>query len=270
MWGSTKRRIVAAAQAHFSDEVYFVGGHPMAGSEKAGVAAADPFLFQNAIYILVPDQQVPADRYQALTALLRQVGARVMELDAEEHDRAVAAISHLPQMLATSLVSMVGRLNAERDHFLPLAAGGFRDLTRIASSPFAPVWEDICATNADEIRAMIDRYIAALADVRERLEAEELKADFDFANEIRGSIPRDSKGFIHVLHEILVLAEDRPGVIAEIGQALGAEGININDIEVMKVREGEGGTLRLGFDSAESAENALGILARLGYVARRP
>ena len=80
-----------------------------------------------------------------------------MELDAGAHDRAVAAISHLPQMLATSLVGMVGRLNAERDHFLPLAAGGFRDLTRIASSPFAPVWEDICATNADEIRAMIDR-----------------------------------------------------------------------------------------------------------------
>ena len=268
--GSTKRRIVAAAQAHFSDEVYFVGGHPMAGSEKAGVAAADPFLFQNAIYILVPDQKVPADRYQALTARLRQIGARVMELDGEAHDRAVAAISHLPQMMATSLVSMVGRLNAERDHFLPLAAGGFRDLTRIASSPFAPVWEDICATNADEIRGMIDRYIAALADVRGRLEAEELKADFDFANEIRGSIPRDSKGFIHVLHEILVLAEDRPGVIAEIGQALGAQGVNINDIEVMKVREGEGGTIRLGFDSAESAESALGILAGLGYVARRP
>ena len=160
------------------------------------MAAADPFLFQNAIYILVPDQKVPADRYQALTALLRQVGARVMELDAGAHDRAVAAISHhLPQMMATSLVSMVGRLNAESDHFLPLAAGGFRDLTRIASSPFAPVWEDICATNADEIRAMIDGYIAVLADVREQLEAEELKAEFDFANEIRGSIPRDSKGF---------------------------------------------------------------------------
>ena len=134
----------------------------------------------------------------------------------------------------------------------PLAVSA--TLTRIASSPFAPVWEDICATNADEIRAMIDRYIAALAEVRERLEAEELKADFDFANEIRGSIPRDSKGFIHVLHEILVLAEDRPGVIAEIGQALGAQGVNINDIEVMKVREGEGGTIRLGFDSAENAE----------------
>lgn len=267
--GSTKRRIVARAREHFGDEVYFVGGHPMAGSEKSRVTAADPFLFQNAIYILVPDEKVPHDRYQALTDLLRQLGARVMELEAEAHDQAVAAISHLPQMMATSLVEMVGRLNQERDHFLPLAAGGFRDLTRIASSPFA-MWEDIFATNADEIRGMIDRYIAVLADVRERLEEESLGEDFDFANRVRGSIPRDSKGFIHVLHEVLVLAEDRPGVIAEIGQALGVEGVNINDIEVMKVREGEGGTLRLGFDSAGGAERAIGILAGIGYTARRP
>lgn len=267
--GSTKRRITQAAQAHFGDEVYFVGGHPMAGSEQAGVTAADPFLFQNAIYILVPDQHVPADRYLALTDLLRQIGARVMELEAEAHDQAVAAISHLPQMMATSLVEMVGRLNEERDYFLPLAAGGFRDLTRIASSPFA-MWEDICATNADEIRGMIDRYTAVLEDVKERLEEQSLGADFDFANEIRGSIPRDSKGFIHVLHEVLVLAEDRPGVIAEIGGALGEAGVNINDIEVMKVREGEGGTLRLGFDSAEGAEKAIGILAGVGFAARRP
>ena len=268
--GSTKRLIAAQAQAHFRDEIYFVGGHPMAGSEKSGVTAADPFLFQNAIYILVPDTRVPADRYQVLVDLLRRLGARVMELGVEAHDQAVAAISHLPQIIATSLVGMVGQLNAERDHFLPLAAGGFRDLTRIASSPFVPVWEDICATNADEIRGMIDRYIAALQDLQGRLEEEQLKADFDFANEIRGAMPRDSKGFIHALHEVLVLAEDRPGVIAEIGQALGKEGVNINDIEVIKVREGEGGTLRLGFDSVEGAEKAIEILEKIGYIARRP
>jgi prephenate dehydrogenase len=267
--GSTKRRIVAQAQASFSDEIYFVGGHPMAGSEKAGVTAADPFLFQNAIYILVPDEKVPADRYEALVDLLRKVGARVMELQVEAHDQAVAAISHLPQMMATSLVEMVGRLNEGHDHFLPLAAGGFRDLTRIASSPFA-MWEDIFATNGDEIRGMIDRYIAVLEDVKGRLEEQSLGADFDFANKIRGAMPRDSKGFIHVLHEVLVLAEDRPGVIAEIGLALGEQGVNINDIEVMKVREGEGGTLRLGFDSADGAERAMGILAAIGYTARRP
>jgi prephenate dehydrogenase len=117
---------------------------------------------------------------------------------------------------------------------------------------------------------MIERYIAVLNEVRGRLASADLSDDFAFANRIRDSLPRDSKGFIHRLFELLVLAEDRPGVIAEIAGALGGEGININDIEIMKVREGEGGTIRLGFDSETAAERALAILNRLGHVARRP
>lgn len=268
--GSTKRRIVTRAAECFRAGTYFVGGHPMAGSEKAGVTAADPFLFQNAIYILVPDAKVPRERYDALIDLLRGVGARVLELAAEEHDEAVASISHLPQIMATTLVEMVGKLNEEDDHFLPLAAGGFRDMTRIASSPFAPVWQDIYATNADQVRVMIDRYMAVLEDARARLDDGSLAEDFAYANRVRGSIPRDAKGFIHALYEILVVAEDKPGVLAEIATALEGEGININDIEVMKVREGEGGTLRLGFDSDEAAGRALVVLEGIGYGARRP
>ena len=268
--GSTKRRIVERARSCFREGTYFVGGHPMAGSEKAGVTAADPFLFQNAIYILVPDERVPRPRYDAFVELLRGVGARVLELDADAHDEAVASISHLPQLMATTLVEMVGKLNEESDHFLPLAAGGFRDMTRIASSPFQPVWQDIYGTNADRVRAMVDRYIAVLEDARDRLEDGSLSDDFAYANRVRGSIPRDAKGFIHALYEILVVAEDRPGVIAEIATALQQQDVNISDIEVMKVREGEGGTLRLGFDSDASAAKALEILADIGYVARRP
>jgi prephenate dehydrogenase len=242
----------------------------LAGSVKAGVTAADPFLFQNAIYILIPDPKVPPECYRAFTDLLKQIGARVLELEAQAHDQAVAAISHLPQMMATSLVKMVGRLNQQHDYFLPLAAGGFRDLTRIASSPFAPVWEDICRTNADQIRRMIDGYIETLQDVRDRLEEASLGEDFGFANRVRGSIPRDAKGFIHTLSELRVLAEDRPGVIAQIATALSSEKININDIEVLKVREGEGGTLRLGFDSEKAADRALEVLKRMAYQAWRP
>lgn len=268
--GSTKRSIVARARACFREGTYFVGGHPMAGSEKAGVTAADPFLFQNAIYILVPDEGVPRARYDALVNLLRGVGARVLELDADAHDQAVASISHLPQLMATTLVEMVGLLNEENDHFLPLAAGGFRDMTRIASSPFAPVWQDIYATNADGVRAMVDRYIAVLKDARDRLEDGSLSDDFAYANRVRSSIPRDAKGFIHALYEILVVAEDRPGVIAEIAAAMQQHDLNISDIEVMKVREGEGGTLRLGFDSDSAAAKALEVLEGIGYVARRP
>lgn len=266
--GSTKRRIVERAQASLPSGIHFIGGHPMAGSEKSGVAAADPFLFQNAIYILVPDARVPEPVYRALVDLLRGVGAKVMEMDARTHDETVAAISHLPQLMATGLVEMVGRLDEERAGFLTLAAGGFRDLTRIASSPYAPVWEDICQTNADQIRAMIDRYAAQLQLLRQRVDDAALSGHFEYANRVRGAIPRDAKGFIHALHELLVVVEDRPGVIAQIATALAAEGININDIEVVKVREGEGGTLRLGFDSRQAAAGALKTLEGLGHDAR--
>ena len=269
--GSTKRVIAQTALAAGRENVHFIGGHPMAGSERSGVTAADPFLFQNAIYILIPGEGVPEPLHADLQLLLGRIGARVVELSAEMHDRVVAAISHLPQMLATSLVEMVGRMNEEEGGlYLPLAAGGFRDLTRIASSPFAPVWEDICSTNADSIRDLIDRFSAMLGDVRARVGDESLKRDFDFANEKRASIPRDAKGFLHRLHEILVVAEDKPGVIAEIAGSLAAESLNINDIEVMKVREGEGGTIRLGFDSPEAAEQSLAVLHSLGYQARSP
>ena len=150
--GSTKRRIVAAAKPISATRCTLSAATRWPAPRRRAWPRRSRSSSRMRFYILVPDQQVPADRYQALTALLRQLGARVMELDAGAHDRAVAAISHLPQMLATSLVGMVGRLNAERDHFLPLAAGGFRDLTRIASSPFAPVWggylRDQCRTRS--------------------------------------------------------------------------------------------------------------------------
>ena len=267
--GSTKRRIVEEAARALPEGLHFVGGHPMAGSEKSGVAAADPFLFENAIYILTPGADVPAGPYAALVELVRGIGSKVLQMDAAVHDRAVAAISHLPQLMATGLVEMVGRLHEEDGFYLTLAAGGFRDLTRIASSPYAPVWEDICQTNPDQIRAMIDRYIAQLSALRDRVEAPELAADFDYANQVRDGLPRDAKGFIHTLHELLVVAQDRPGVFAEMSGALAAAEVNINDIEVMKVREGEGGTIRLGFDSDEAADRALEVLSGLGYEARR-
>ena len=269
--GSTKRRIVAAAAATGRTDAWFLGGHPMAGSEKSGVMAADPFLFQNAIYILVPDAAVPESLHQGLRDLVRSLGARVLELSADDHDTVVAAISHLPQLLATALVDMVGRLDEEGEGaFLSLAAGGFRDLTRIASSPFAPVWQDICATNPDRIQQMVDRFVARLSMVRDKVGDDGLADDFDFANRVRDGIPRDAKGFIHRLAEVLVVCEDRPGVIAEIAAALAAEDVNINDIEVVKVREGEGGTLRLGFDGDGPAARAIEILGSLGYRARRP
>ena len=266
--GSTKGEIVAKAGEVFGEEVSFVGGHPMAGAEKRGAANADPFLFQNAIYVLTPPEGAPEGPTERLRGLLGQLGARVVAMPPEQHDQIAAAISHLPQMLAVSLVNMVGKLNADDPFFLQLAAGGFRDMTRIASSPYE-VWLDICETNRAEIAGMIDRYIEALGDLRKQLVEEGLEGAFGFANITRDAIPRDSKGFMHPHPEILVVAEDRPGIIAGISTLLAGEEININDIEVLKVREGEGGTLRLAFESEMAAARAVALLNENGYEARR-
>jgi prephenate dehydrogenase len=265
--GSTKRALVNKAETIGRSEVHFIGGHPMAGSEKSGVGASDPFLFQNALYVLTPSQGVPEERIEAMVTLVRSLGARPMRMDAATHDRVAAAVSHLPQMIATSLVNLVGRLNEVDGLPLQMAAGGFRDLTRIASSSFA-MWRDICQTNTEPIREMLGAYISELIAIRDKIDQESLADNFEHANQIRNGIPRDSKGFLHALYEVLLLAEDKPGVIADVASRLAGSGVNIEDIEVLKVREGEGGTIRMGFGKRADAEKSVRILTAAGYQVR--
>ncbi|MFT5366502.1 MAG: prephenate dehydrogenase [Candidatus Latescibacterota bacterium] len=265
--GSTKRALVDKAEAIGRSDVFFVGGHPMAGSEKSGVGAADPFLFENALYVLTPAAGVPDAPMNEMVALVRSLGARPMHMDAETHDRVAAAVSHLPQMIATSLVNLVGRLNEADGLPLQMAAGGFRDLTRIASSPFA-MWRDICQTNTAPIREMLGAYISELITIRDKVNQSTLSDDFAYANKVRNGIPKDSKGFLHPLHEVMLLVEDKPGVIADAASRLAKRDINIEDIEVLKVREGEGGTIRMGFDKQVDAEQAVHILGAAGYQVR--
>jgi prephenate dehydrogenase len=270
--GSTKREVLAAAERALGARVHFIGGHPMAGSEKRGMAAADPFLFENAYYVLTPQEGTPPGEVDRLAELVGRTGARVVVLTAEEHDRIAAAISHLPQLLAVALVNSLEELGPLRDHALRLAAGGFRDMTRIASSPF-PVWRDILATNRTWVSKDLSAFRAALAEAAARLEGgaarePEVEREFERAARTRAAIPRDTKGFLSTMWEVLVVVEDRPGMIAAISTALAARGINIKDIEVLKVREGEGGSLRLAFATRQVAEEALSTLAAHGFSGR--
>ncbi len=265
--GSTKREIVARATSVGREDVFFVGGHPMAGSEHSGVSAADPFLFQNAIYVITPTPAVPPEIGGRLLALVKALGAMPMEMAPDAHDRAAAAVSHLPQMMATTLVGMVGRIKEREGLPMQMAAGGFRDLTRIASSPF-DMWRDICQTNAGQIIEMIDLFLEEMSSVRKTIDGEELGSHFEYANEVRGRIPKDSKGFLHPLFEVLLVVEDQPGVIARVSNLLANARINIDDIEVLKVREGEGGTIRLGFDTQQIAQEAFSILENAGVKVR--
>jgi prephenate dehydrogenase len=265
--GSTKEQIMQAAATLLPSQVTFIGGHPMAGSEKSGAAAADPYLFQSALYVLsaLPQHQQTAREMGGF--LEHYLGCKHCLLEPSVHDAIAATVSHLPHLLAVALVNLAGTVENSIPGTLNLAAGGFRDMTRIAAAPYS-IWKDILHTNKEQIQPLISTLRAMLSTMESQLMEDRLDSAFDDAAALRGSLPNRGKGFIAPLSEVLVLAEDKPGIIAGLAQALADSHINIKDIEVLKVRENEGGTIRLAFDSAATALNAVKILNSCGFKAR--
>lgn len=268
--GSTKESICRAIWSEGTGEALFIGGHPMAGSEREGVLAGDPYLFQNAPYILVPPEGAPREAVDRLAELVRATGARPLVMAADVHDHIVATVSHIPHLIATALVRFAAEEAEATPGLLELAAGGFRDTTRVASGP-EDVWTDICMTNASPIAAGLERFEAVLRRLRESLEvgdAEGLREALAYSRQVRARLPAKAKGILSTVYEIVVHVVDRPGAIADVTSILAAEGINIIDIEILRVREGEGGTLRLGFERHPDMEDALRLLQARGYRAR--
>lgn len=269
--GSAKAGIVTYMEEHLPPGVFFVGGHPMAGSERTGIQAADRYLFENAVYALTPSSQTDPGALKVVNSLVSAIGARVVTLRPEEHDMIVAAVSHLPHLLAVAMVNTAGQVAREYPNTLMLAAGGFRDTTRVASGD-SYLWRDICLANDSAILQTINLFRNLLDDledtIRQRQE-EALVRCFDSAREIRNQIPARMKGILPSIYEVVVTVPDRPGMIGDMAQVLGQAGINIIDIEILRVREGDGGTIRLGFQSQEAADQAVTILRGKGIVAKR-
>ena len=265
--GSTKQQIVAMADAHPRNDVYFLGGHPMAGNEGRGVQWADRLLFENAVYVLTPSQSIPDNLFKSMVHLIETIGAKALTLPADLHDQVAAAISHLPQMLAVTLMNLVIRKQESSSIYLRLAAGGFRDMTRIASSPYH-VWKDIIQTNHENIGNTIDGFIEELQSIKQILTDPALEERFDQSAQYRLSIPRDTKGFLRPNFDISIDVEDKPGVIAKIANLLAAENINIKDIEVLKVREGDSGTIRLSLESEEARGQAQALFEKHHIISR--
>jgi len=190
---STKLRIAQSAAENFSSPAtaLFLGGHPMAGRETAGIAQADADLFRNAPYALITDSSVPADsppserdpRISAFLKLLEKIGARPLWLGAQQHDYAVGMVSHLPQLAAVALGSFLYDHLDENGLPITVAGPGLRDSLRLAGSPYS-TWRDIVLTNREVLSAALDLFARRLDDLRERLNSRELEADFDAANEL--------------------------------------------------------------------------------------
>ena len=262
---STKAAVMQKASAMLPKSVTFVGGHPMAGSEKDGVEALDENLFENAVYVLtygVGDKQ--GDRF---ASLVERLGAVPVKMNAQQHDRVVASVSHLPHMAASALAETVAANTDDRERILTLAASGFRDSTRVAmGSP--KMWTDICLTNQAQIATLLETYIGELTQVRELVAASDssgLLEHFQRARDFRRQVPSRGKGILPTVYNLYVYVPDKAGVIGEVAGLLGDAGINIAEIELLRVREEEGGPLRLGFITEESLRLASGVLARHGF-----
>jgi prephenate dehydrogenase len=190
---STKRSICRVAAMHFKSGAYFLGGHPMAGKESHGIAAADADLFRGANYALIGDEESPRDpRAAAFAALIESIGARVMWLDADTHDWAAAIISHLPQMTAIALAEVIAAETDETGLPASLAGSGARGMLRLAGSPYS-MWRDIAVSNSDNLRRALDRLAQAIDHLRNHLNSRDLEQSFDEANRLHESLKNSQK-----------------------------------------------------------------------------
>lgn len=260
--GSTKGEIVRKLQLLISGNNEFVGGHPMTGSEKGGIRAADQYLFENAVYVLTPTEANTDSAIATITALGEAVGSNVVIMDPEEHDSIVAAVSHVPHITASSLVGTLMEISREYPAAPLLAAGGFRDTTRIAAGD-PDLWLQICFSNREKVVSMLDVLCSKLMAARQYIKEgnrQELRAFLAEAREQRLKIPSRLRGILPGLFELVVTVPDRPGVIGFISVLLGKNNVNIIDIEILRVREGDGGTIRLGFQSEKERDRAEAVL----------
>lgn len=263
--GSVKQTIVKQAE-HFFPNGNFIGGHPMAGSEFSGIDAAHPLLFQNAIYLLTPSRSTKNQSLHLLARFFSALDARVLIIDPSTHDSIVAAVSHLPQLAAVALMNTVGSRHTQARKHLALAAGGFRDMTRIASSPFE-LWKDILSFNRKEVSTVLRLYIRQLERLASDLKSNhrKLATEFSTSRSLRSRIPRSMKGFMSALVDVTVFIEDKPGELARLTTLLAKRKINIKDMELLKVREGRGGTFRLSFENHAVAADVMHILQRNNF-----
>lgn len=268
--GSTKASITSAAKSLDFQDAYFIGGHPMAGSERSGVEAASALLFENAYYVLTPLEGVPEHVYNSLKELLTHTKAQVIRVDPKHHDDIVGAISHLPHIIAVALVNQVSGYNEAEPLYQLLAAGGFRDITRIASSD-PLVWRDILLSNREVLLRLFKDWnmqIQRFTDIIEHQNGEAIEEAFRSAGAFRNQLPERRKGVITSLFDIYIDVPDTPGIIGRIATELGTAAINLSNMQIIESREDVPGILRLSFRQEEDMERAAQLLISQNYTVR--
>ena len=257
---SVKSRVRSEIAGSTSEEELrrYVGGHPMGGSERSGPDHASPSVLDGIVWVL--DERADAAAADKVDGFVRTIGARPVRMDVDRHDRLVAIVSHLPQVASTALMGLAATEEAGEPEILLLAAGGFRDLTRLAASN-PHLWGDILLANGDAVARAIDLYIDRLSALRGLVAAGDARAierAFGVAKDARLSLAAKPqvKAGVAVLQ---VPVPDRPGVLAEVTATMSEAGVNIEDLQIVHSPEGGRGTVHLtvAAGAAEDAERAL-------------
>ena len=268
--GSVKTNIHEAA-IELDMEKNFIGGHPMAGSEKTGYENSSDRLLENAYYAITPTALSKQEDIDMLVSIVESMKAIPIVLSYEEHDNAVAAISHLPHLIASSLVNLVEDSDSENQTMKILAAGGFKDITRIASS--SPVmWEQICMTNSKNISALMQKYIDELSKVKEDLDTlngEAINSMFEKSCSYRNSMSDQSSGLIKKSHIIYCDIIDEAGAISTIATILASNSISMKNIGIVHNREYEEGVLKIELENDSDMEKSIALLEKYRYTVHK-
>jgi prephenate dehydrogenase len=250
----------------------FIGGHPMAGSERVGFINSKSLLLQNAYYILTPCSGVPEAAVSAFRDLIEAIGSVPLLMDYRKHDFITGAVSHLPHVVSASLVNLIKAEDTPDELMKTIAAGGFKDITRISSS--SPVmWQQICLTNKENISILLEHYIKALQNVKKLIDDSTEQEIFDFfkeARDYRDSFVNTSSGPIKKTYAIHVEIADQPGALASVAMLLAENSISIKNIGITHNRERTDGALRIEVYQEESLKQAEELLHENGYLTHLP
>ncbi|UZJ76943.1 prephenate dehydrogenase [Fictibacillus sp. KU28468] len=265
--GSTKSRIMEKASSMVDKGITFIGGHPMAGSHKSGPGSAKTHLFENAFYMITPGPETPDQRIEELKDWLKGTRAKFIVMDAEKHDLLTGVVSHFPHVVAASLVRQVEHYSHAHHQVNDLAAGGFKDITRIASS--SPVmWKDIIKHNKENILTFIDEWIMEMECVKDLVKSGSDQGLLDYfsgAKQYRDALPIKAKGAITSFYDLYVDIIDDVGVISRVTSILAEKKISITNIRVIEAREDIYGVLRVSFQSEGDRQQAKESLEHLQF-----
>ena len=263
--GSTKTAIMEEAEK-LGLSAQFCGGHPMAGAELSGYKASDALLLENAYYLLTPGKDFSSENTEKMKTFLSSIGSIPFVMSPEEHDRSVACVSHLPHLIAASLVKLL-KQEDEKGSMKKLAAGGFKDISRIASS--SPVmWQQICLSNKKPILEMIEAYMQQLEEIRSSIKKEEphaIEELFQESGAYRNSMDSSAQGLIHSDYVLSIRVQDHPGAISIISTILASNRVSIRNIGINHNREKGEGALQLSFYTGEDCEMAKKLLHKYGF-----